>query len=268
MLRTVVANARNSTFSATIIALAIVVFAPLLVRAEGGSSSINAIICASSASITLDHPLSDTITQQGSIPVDGTVGQAAQVEVYIDDSLDHIVPLGTSQTTFTTTVNLSEGTHTLKVVAVDRCGILNADKSAIITYTPPQPGTPSDNAGSQTGNVTVLPPGTTVAEAAPGGNNGPDTIVLPEPFRSIVRWLNIDTTVKQTTGLTALIKSTGRIALMATGLSLLIFGALGIVAKLAALESFKGWSKTRRMVFLSVMVRVVGGFLFLLAFYL
>ena len=147
-----------------LLVLAAVVLPTHAVSAE---SNLAAIICDpnQSAVLTVVHPQSDSVVNTSQIELSGTVAQASQLELYVDDAFSGVEPLSYNDTTFSTTVSIALGTHTIKVVAVDVCQVGNATDSVVVTYE----NATSASTGSQ---VSTDVGGRTVSgqDVAPNGN--------------------------------------------------------------------------------------------------
>ncbi|HEX7484388.1 MAG TPA: hypothetical protein VF281_04545 [Candidatus Saccharimonadales bacterium] len=158
--------------------LCLLVLAAVVVptTAASAESNLAAIICDSSqpAVLTVVQPESDSVVTNAQIEVSGTVAQASQLELYVDDAYSGVVPLSYNDTSFSTTVSVSLGTHTIKVVAVDVCQVGNATASVVVTYQ----NAPSASTGSK---VPTNVDGTTVTGQEVSSNRNPleQFIILP-----------------------------------------------------------------------------------------
>lgn len=124
-------------------------------HAVGAESVVQAIVCREGASLAISQPMSDSVVTTPGVALEGDVAQATQIEVTIDGQFNGVVPLNAAATTFTATVQLSPGTHTIQLTAVDACQIENATDSVVVTYQAPDITSPS--VGSQT--ATDVPAG-------------------------------------------------------------------------------------------------------------
>lgn len=118
--------------------------------ANDGGTTLRAIVCGQSSSVTIARPVSDTVVTQREITIEGIVKQAVQLEIQVDGKLDTVSPLDVGQTQFSQTVSIPLGTHTITVVAVNACPGTNGSASTVVTFERP-PNTPST--GSQTTGV-------------------------------------------------------------------------------------------------------------------
>lgn len=116
-----------------LLVLAAIILPTTAVSAE---SNLAAIICdpSQSAALTVERPQSDSVVNTSQIELSGTVAQASQLEIYVDDAYSGVEPLSYNDTTYSTTVSIALGTHTIKVVAVDVCQVGNATASVVVTY--------------------------------------------------------------------------------------------------------------------------------------
>lgn len=150
---------------------------PLPASAVSSESRIDVLLCNpdDQASLTITDPPSDSVTTQPEVTVTGTVNNATHIDILVDGNFDHAFALGANQNSFTTTVHLSKGTHTITVKAIAICGFPDVSRSVVVTYQPTSPPTPpiptpspgpSQSAGG--GPLAFLSPS--------GGLAGPDVI--------------------------------------------------------------------------------------------
>jgi|GEM_PF-4657154 len=160
-------------------------------------SVVGATICTEASSVTLDAPVSDSVVTAPTVPLQGTVSQASQIEVRIDGSFDSSIPLNIGQMSYNGSVQLTPGTHTIEVSAVNICPGPNDTASAVVTYSqPPQ----QSSQGSQTQTVVGNGQGATVntATSSPLPQPGQPSWVshtlntVGQPLEATARWLNID----------------------------------------------------------------------------
>lgn len=133
-----VANLRKYTVSVVLLC------GFLAPTAGAAASTINVAVCGdgAGAQLTITNPVSDSTVDHPNVEIAGTVAEASQIEITIDNEYDSTVPLDPQQTTFSTTVQLAAGTHTISLVANDICQVQNATASVVITYQPhTTPGT-------------------------------------------------------------------------------------------------------------------------------
>lgn len=205
--------------------------APAHALTTDGSSSIEAMLCETSSSVSLTSPMSDSVVTAPAVPLAGGVSQANQLEVYIDNVLDHIIPSTPSQTSFSGGIQLTPGTHTVKVVAIDACAGTNGSAQAVVTYQPTEEPAPTD----QGGETSTTPGGVYIGESLPEstspGSGTKEEAVLPLGMMApLLEWLNIKTVdVGETEGL-----SVWRAVMIGAGMYLLTIGVATVVVQSVA----------------------------------
>lgn len=263
------AVARNNRFvwlaGAIIVACVVGVSVPAgRVLADDGSV-IGATVCTNSSTITLTAPVSDSVVTTAAVPITGTVTQTSQIEIQIDGTFDSILPLTIGQTTFSGTVQLTKGTHTITATAVSICPGTNGSASVVVTY---EPAVETPSTGGQTGTSTE-------GDKSSGGvtiNSEGSTVTIPpqsgfgffnpvlQPLKDIATWLNVN--VGDSTGdmtsmpVTRALVFTGGIYLFIVGIAP---SFLQVVASLPIIVStVPAMTLTHRMRLLSRGGRVVG----------
>ncbi len=189
-LRVVAKNSGTSLLFAVLFLVVSAVGAISIAPLAAAQTAVGATICTDTSTVALEHPVSDSVVVNATVPVSGTVTQANQIEVRIDDMFDSVIPLSVGQTTFSDSVKVSPGTHTITVTALNVCAGSNGTASAVVTYTPP-PQEPSTGTDTPTtaGGVMV---GDDVDTQDSG--NGPSLLErIVEPLKGLAAWLNIDT---------------------------------------------------------------------------
>jgi len=101
-------------------------------------TTIGAAVCGSGAgaSLSVDAPPSDSVVDQPTVKIIGTVADATQIDISIDGQYDSTVPLSVGQTSYQADVQLTAGTHTISLVANDACQMQDAEASIVVTYQP------------------------------------------------------------------------------------------------------------------------------------
>jgi len=212
--------------------------AGMQVQAQG--TTIGATVCQADSVVSLTQPVSDSTVTDPTVPLAGSVTQANQIEVYVDDVFDSIIPLTMGQTNFTGSVRITQGTHTIKVVAINICPGANGSASSVVTYEPPPEPTPSTGGETPTevgseGGVTVSTAGGEITSEGTGGQPFPEQLSIP--FQRFLGWLNIntaDTTEGQSLSL-------WRAVVIGSGLYLLVVGvattAVQMIASIPAITA-------------------------------
>lgn len=213
-------------------------FTTIVGAQTSASTTIGATICAATSTITLSAPVSDSVVTSPTVPLSGAVTQASQIEVYVDDIYDSVIPLSIGQTSFNGSVQLTAGTHTIKVVAINTCPGSNGFDSAVVTYQPPSSGggSSSGSSGSTSSSGGSTP--TQVGGVQIGGEplsegTAPSQAESPAPLKAlepILEWLNIKTSDSIGTHQMSLWQA----AVIAVGLYLLVVGMAGAAVKAIA----------------------------------
>lgn len=101
-------------------------------------SNVQVVICRETQPATLSvvSPKSDSVVSAATLVISGGVSQSHQLEVYVDGAFNSIESLPSGTSTYTTSIQLSTGTHTIKLVAVDACQVGNAAVELVVTYQP------------------------------------------------------------------------------------------------------------------------------------
>ena len=199
-----------------------------------GSTTIDAILCTPASTIAITSPASDSIVTNPSVPLEGTVTQSNQIEVYIDAVFDHIIPTTPGQTSFSDSVQLTEGTHTVKVVAINACAGANGESQAVVTYQKPETGGGTGD-GDSSGTDTPTEAGVYIGERIPspesaGGGDKSDLLPPLAVMAPLLEWLNIKTAdIGETQGL-----SVWRAVMMTAGMYLVTVGMATVVVQSVA----------------------------------
>lgn len=142
------------------------------------AANLGVVLCGGQSTLTVTQPESDTVVTKSELAIKGSVGQAAQIEVLLDDEFNNVVPLDLGQTKYETIVQLTPGTHTIKLTAINMCDSGDdASVTLVVTYSPP----PDRNAD---GEVIINPTDGTDGNAqlnAPQGTGG-----WLEPLRGVI----------------------------------------------------------------------------------
>ncbi len=271
------ANTRNKVYHLFVIAIA-TAFSVLMVSTviyghAVAQTTVGATVCTEGSSITLNEPKSDSVLTSPTVPVSGTVKQASQIEVYVDDAFDGVIPLDMGQTSFSGTVQIGSGTHTITVVALDMCSGPNDTASAVVTFTPP-PQKPSTGAETPTTAGGVVAPGASSVESIDDNESrwgiSGQIENLMKPLESVTAWLNIDMggEIGLSQGMPV-----GRAVTVTTGMYLLVVGiapaALQWVGSLPVVtQALPSMSSTGRVRLFSRFGRIVGLLLTLGALFL
>lgn len=146
-----------SIVTAVAVGIGLLVSIPRIVSAN---TDIYTFVCneamTSGSTVVITDPQSDRTVTNSSVTISGTVNVASSIEVYIDDVYSSTVPIGLSQNTFTTTVSLNVGTHTIKLYANPTCGSEVGTDAIVLTMRDNGNGNPPSNPpGKPTGGTTT-----------------------------------------------------------------------------------------------------------------
>lgn len=101
-----------------------------------GNTTISTYVCSNNggSTVTVQSPGSELTVANPQLNISASVTGTNFVEVRVDGAYDKTVPIGALQTSFDTVVSLSEGTHEIKLIANDICGVNDGEASIIVTY--------------------------------------------------------------------------------------------------------------------------------------
>lgn len=227
-------------------------------------SVVGVTVCTDSSQISLMQPVSDSVVTEPSVPLVGTVEQAGQIEIKIDGAFDSIIPLSIGQTSFTGSVQLTPGTHTIQLTAISVCPGDSGKATAVVTYTPP-PQTPSfgdDTPTTVEGKTTPSAESLGDKPIEGGFDLGKQFPALP----GIARWLNIDFGEDGGDGIDRL--SVGQALVLTVGAYLVVIGiAPVLLPRIATIplvaQVLPSLSLPGRIRFLAIGSRIFGGLLIL-----
>ena len=100
---------------------------------------IGAVVCGPDtvyATTAITEPLDDSVVNQASVTVRGTVQNAAQIQMSLDGQYSTTIAIAANATTFQTNLTVPEGTHTIGIEAYGICGGQTATDSTVITFQP------------------------------------------------------------------------------------------------------------------------------------
>ncbi|HET8884465.1 MAG TPA: hypothetical protein VFM68_03265 [Candidatus Saccharimonadales bacterium] len=209
-------------------------------------SNIDVTVCdgITPATLTASLPQSDSVVTQPMVTLSGSVSQSNQLEVYVNNAFNGVEPLSARDTSYSTSVQLTAGTQTVKLIAVDTCQVGNAMASVVLTYQPvaPEPSTGGDVVTEVPGGVVIEPVDTVTSEDAQSidASSHPIQSVLEQfvvpPLVAVGEALDLTTPdVAQTTNS---ISSMNRFAMLIGGILLIIFASRLSMVALAVATQF------------------------------
>lgn len=225
---------------------------------DSKGTTVGVTLCAPGSTITLTTPVSDSVVTNDTVQIAGEVVQASQVEVRIDDAFDSIIPLDVGQGSYSGSVQLPTGTHTIKVTAVNICAGPSGTATSVVTYSsPPQgPSTGSDVPTTAGGGVVIGGP----QVGSSTGSLSPIDRTL-QTLKDLATWLNIKIDDGTRTDLSAM--SVSQAVVLTVGFILAIIGIapplLHFIVGIPGIAGMiPGAIASRRVRFLSIGTRVVG----------
>jgi hypothetical protein len=161
---------------------------------SSAQSTIVTRICndVDGATITITSPVSDSLINESTVTVTGSVTQSNQLEVFVDDAFNGVVSLDSSVSSYSTLIQLPIGTHKITITAVDACQVKNASQSIVVTYQSAQaPSTGSEvPTGISDGDVIGSPQSVSNSAA----DKTPDTVFerfITPVFNNVVDALDL-----------------------------------------------------------------------------
>lgn len=150
-------------------------------------SNIDVTVCdgVTPAMLTAALPANESVVSQPDVSISGSVSQANQLEVYMDDAFNGVQPLSARDTSYSTDVQLPQGTHTVTLVAVDTCQVANATASVVLTY---EPAVTEPAPDGDTEVETEVPGGGVIIAPTPSSGE-PETHEITGssyPFRNVI----------------------------------------------------------------------------------
>ena len=110
----------------------------LMVAAQTDGDNVQVMVCPqpSESSFTVSTPQSDSIIDEPKVTLAGTAEYISQIDFFIDGTYNHTQALGYTMRDFTSSLTVSPGTHTLRLVASDSCSQTVHEQAIVITYEP------------------------------------------------------------------------------------------------------------------------------------
>jgi hypothetical protein len=223
-------------------------------------STVNLSVCGSGAgsTVTIDLPINDSVVDQPTVQVSGTVAGASQIDVSVDGQYDSTIPLGPGQGNYSTPVQLTSGTHTISLVANDVCNVQDGNASVVVTYQPQSnPGTGGatptevgDGGGAILNNDPIEPDD----DKKTGLDSWPVIGPLIQFGRDMAIALDFEVTSRPGT----LWQSMVRFSLIVVGISIALFGNVAVSAW--------GWTNGKLSIAKQWGIRALGIILMLVAF--
>lgn len=232
---------------------------------QSGNSTIEVLVCPTEneSFLTPTQPQSDSVVNEPKVAISGQVGFISQVDFFIDDVYNNTIALGYSATEFESTVMLSPGTHTIKLVATDSCSHTIHTDIIVITYQPKAQPSIGEDVVTEVGNTVRNPPA--VTPPRPVKNPILDIIdrTITPPVTAVADSLDITSSAELSEA--TRIANTARAVLFVTGLTVTVVAA-HMTALSTLPQSFMFMKKYRRGG--TGMVALLGAGMMLLVFIL
>lgn len=151
-----------------IVASFVVVMEGTTLFAHPSGSDVGVIVCGSTSSITIDSHQDTSTVHDKSLLLQGSVDQASQIEVYVDEHYYASVQVPAGKREYNVAIELLPGKHVVRLVALHACSEADAGAQIVVTYTPLSHGTSHQS----TGNSTLLPSGQQANKYSSGSEQG------------------------------------------------------------------------------------------------
>ena len=109
------------------------------VAAQDGRVEVMVCPTGDASRLTVLQPQGDSVVAESKVAISGEVEFISQIDFFINDTYNHTIALGASDTNFESNVTLPPGTNTLKIAATARCSLPDRVQSIVLTH---QPNTP------------------------------------------------------------------------------------------------------------------------------
>lgn len=190
------------------------------VGAVAGSSVVGASLRDNlPPALAITEPEDGATVDSPNVAISGTVHNVSQLMIYLDNEYYATVPLDSGAESFTLSVTVTTGGHTVKVVAIDPVTSTQVEASFGMTFVPPAEETPVkeavDNAVEQVGGV-VVGAGTELKSQVDQASNWGPMQTLTDAAFGTLRALDL----VPIGGSDKITSMTGRFALVSAGLTL------------------------------------------------
>ena len=122
-------------------------------------TQVGAKVCAeqvTEAQLSITQPNDDSLVSVPVVTIRGTVWNASQIILEVDGSYNSTLAIAANQSTFSSDISLTEGTHTIIATANEICGGADGVDSIVVTYQPAtQPSSGSETPTDLDGTVTL-----------------------------------------------------------------------------------------------------------------
>lgn len=101
------------------------------------NNDVSVAVCgpdASGASLVITEPNDDSVLNQATTTLRGSVSSASQIEVMVNGAYSDTIALGANQSSFSYALTLVQGTNTITLTANDICQVADATDTIVLTY--------------------------------------------------------------------------------------------------------------------------------------
>lgn len=136
-------------------------------------SSINVGVSGSPApALDVTNVSSPVTATTMPLAINGTVSSLTQIQIYVDGAYSSTIPLTPDATSFSYSLNLNQGTHSVEFLGISAYTTTNPSVTLSITYTPASSGGGTTNPPSDSGGKPSGPDGVVIGgEPVENGNN-------------------------------------------------------------------------------------------------
>ena len=101
------------------------------------STTISVPLCDEApATIAVSTPQNNSVFNQPTVALTGTVYRLTQIQVYLNDAYVSTIPLDSGATSFTTEVYVYQGSNIIKLVGIDPCSSTSPEVEWKVIYAP------------------------------------------------------------------------------------------------------------------------------------
>lgn len=201
------------------------------------SSKVQSIVNSGTLhpALTLTDPASPATVTTMPLALAGELSSLTQIQIYVDDAFSVTVPLDESATTFSASIIIPTGTHTVKLVGISPFADITPTVEVTATYTPEseapeEPNVPSTNSGDEQvgsrGGATITSGGDSSTSYTPPA---PHT-ALPTWFYNGLVALDLAAPSQTATAGSESIKTAQRVLVTSSGLFMLVFSRAALFA--------------------------------------
>lgn len=163
-------------------------------------TNIAVTICPApnTSSFTVSEPQSDSVVKSASVAIKGTASSIERIDVFVDDEYKKSVTVSESSVSYHIDVVITPGTHTIKLIAIEKCQQAQHNKSLVLTYEPQAaPGAPQapDDVPRAGGGPIFADDDLPTESPAPAPSEGLAKLPVIRPVEDVARGLDVDATL-------------------------------------------------------------------------